>query len=979
MPHSIRVLAHASSRPFRRKAFHVTVISLAVILALFVVNMLPGNQAFGAGDASAVSGCNTETCGPTQALGVLKPGKPVSLVEGFRDPPPICRVQCWWQCHGSAFTKEEITRELEAFKAQGFGGVTVKDTTNMPRDAQTEPIADIDYMSPAWLDMFAHIVQECQRLGLICRTRLGSGWNAGGPWVTPEMASQVMALVKSEPITGPTALNQVIPSTDDGLPALAALRNDTAYVLAIRQSDKRVMDLTEKVTDQRTLDWKVPDGVWTLLSIYSKPDAPKVGSCSTSGGGYHHDHCSEAGTDLMIQHVAEPILARLGTFEKTAFDGFNLDSWELGKPTWTPQFRQQFIKRRGYDPAPHLPVLMHVSDHRYHSAKTGSRLGEQEERFLFDLRTTVSELIIETHYTRISRWCRRHGVVLEAEAGGPHTIPNEPLESQGCVDVPMGEFWIGAWTFVRPTASAAHTYGRRLVSLESFTDTSQHFRVRPAEMKPRADEAFLLGGNYLNIAVTGYSPQAAGLPGWVHAAGPHLNHCQTWWPMSRPFFDYLARCCFLLQSGSNVAHVAYYQPLRTATGLWRFPDNRDFLARDPKKFAYDLINDDLIQNHMRVEDGLIVLRSGARYPVLYIQSPESRRMPLATVNRIQKLLADGATVVWSGPEPTQCPTLTDYPRRDEQLKAAVDTLFADPRLIRLEQHDLNALLPLVERSTAPPAWKTIGDTPIRFVHRRTPDADIFFLVNRAPRELDTVVTFGISGRRPELWNASTGGIGPASYRKTADGVEIPIRLAVLESTFVVFRKSDKEVPPSLASSDAPVGSTGTTQQIAITGPWRLEFPADQGAPTEAVFDQLKSWPQAEEPGIRNFSGTATYRATFTCPAYERRNARATLDLGQVAEVCEVRLNDQLLGIAWRPPFRFDATAALSSGENRLEVRVANLWFNRVQADAQLPPEQRITRIAPTSWYDRCRKGAPLPSGLLGPVTLQITPLRTDLK
>ncbi len=965
-------IANTTNRSFPRPTIGLLLVlltSTVLCVRIPLCSQAP-NQAFGADDSSTAKPCNTETCGPTRALGLLKPSDPVPLDEGFRDPPPICRVQCWWQCHGSAFTKEEITRELEEFKAQGFGGVAVKDTTNMPRDAQTQHIADIDYMSPKWVDMFAHIVNECKRLGLICRTRLGSGWNAGGPWVKPEMASQVMAFAQSKPIVGPTTFSGAIPLAEDGSPILPALRNDNAYVLAIRQPDKRVVNLTDQVTDERKLNWDVPEGSWTLVSFYSKPDAHNVASCSTSGRGHHHDHCSNAGTDLMIENVAEPILAKLGSFENTAFDGFNLDSWELGKPTWTPRFRQEFTKRHGYDPVPHLPVLMHVNDDRYSSAKTNSALGEQDQRFLFDLRTTIGELVVETHYARISRWCRQHGVVLEAEAGGPHTIPNEPLESQGCVDIPMGEFWVGSWTFVRPTASAAHTYGRRLVSLESFTDTSKHFRVRPSELKPRVDEAFLLGGNYLNIAVTDYSPQEAGLPGWVHAAGPHLNHCETWWSMSRPFFDYLARCCFLLQSGRNVAQVAYYQPLRTPTGLWRFPDNRDHLDKDPKQFAYDLINDDLIQNQMRVEDGQVVLRSGASYPVLYIQSPESGIMPLATVSKIRNLLADGATVVWSGPKPTKCPTLTDYPRCDAQLKSVVGELFANPRLITFEKHDLASLVPIVEKSTAPPAWKTIGDAPIRFVHRRTPDADIFFLVNRAPNDVNATITFRVDERTPELWDPSTGKILPVSYQETAEDVEVRMQMPELNSAFIVFRKGG--IAGSSTTAKTPRTETTATEELTIAGPWQLDFPEGKGAPPKATFEQLKSWTDADEQGIRDFSGTAIYRTTFACPAtLVKQGTRVALDLGQVAEVCEVWLNGQRLGVGWHGPYRFDATDALKPGENELEIRVANLWLNRVRADAQLPPEQRITRIVPTSWYDRCRKSKPLKSGLLGPVKLQL--------
>ncbi len=919
-----------------------------------------------AGKPERAEPCCTLNCGPTRALGARKPGKRVPLAQGFRDPPPISRVQCWWQCHGSAFTKKEITRQLEGLKANGFGGVTVKDTTSMPRDRQTADIVDIDYMSPNWLDMFAHIVKECGRLELICRTRLGSGWNAGGPWVTRELASQVMAFSVSKPISGPTRVSVVIPTTTDGAPSLAALHGGEAFVLGICQSDKHVVNLTDKVDSARQLSWNTPEGTWVLASCFSRPSTHPVRSCSTSGAGRHHDHCSEAGTDLQLRNVAQPILTQLGPFERTAFDGLNLDSWELGKPTWTPGFLQTFVKRRGYDPVLYLPVLMQISDKLLRDARFRTKLSDLERRFLFDLRTTISERIIETHYARIAGWCRRHGVVLEAQAGGPNCIPNEPLRSLGAVDIPMGEFWMNGWSCVRVAASAAHTYGHRLVGLESFTDTSGFFQTSPARMKPRADEAFLLGGNYLNIAVTDYSPKEAGIPGWIHAAGPHINQCQTWWPLARPVFDYLARCCFLLQSGHNVAQVAYYRSLRTPSGLFQKPGNKDTLtAAVPKTFAFDLVNDDLLQNHMRVAQHQIVLTSGAKYSVLYVEAPESRIMPLATVDRIHELLCEGATVVWSGPRPTKCPTLAGYPERDGQLQAVSEKLFAHARLITLASPDLAQLVPIVEQSARPAAWKTIGDAPIRFVHRSTPEAEMFFVVNRSTRAVDVPVFFRVVGRSPESWNPETGAITRIPFERTPEGIRVQMNMSALGSTFVVFRESDDETVPV----PRQIESAGT---IDIPGPWQLEFPAGLGAPAMVGVQRLQSWTEFDQPGIRAFSGIATYRTTFiVAEDVTQRRTNATLDLGRVLDVCDVWLNGHRIGIGWHSPFRFDVSDVLQPGKNELVVHVANTWINRVQADSQLPPAQRITRIAPPSWYQRTRNRKPVESGLIGPVLVRL--------
>ncbi len=952
---------NAVGRKMRRTA--------AVVAGLLGLVLLVGS-AVAESPSSLAKPC-TEISGPTRALGLFKPGDPVDLDEGFRDPPPISRVQCWWQCHGSAFAKTEITRQLEEFKAKGMGGVTVKDTLTMPREEHTAQLEDIPFMSPEWLDMLDHIVAECGRLGLICRCRLGSGWNAGGPWVSPEMSSQIVAFASSPPLTGPTKYAGQIPLAQDGLPKMDAIRDGEAFVVAVRQPGGKGIDLTDKVTGDRRLEWDVPPGAWTLFSCFSRPSGRQVMSCSPSGSGLHHDHLSEAGTDLQLRMVAEPILAKLGRLETTAFDGFNCDSWELGNPTWTPGFRRVFLARRGYDPVPYLAALAVIQDSGIgRSAKVGE-LSQEGSRFLHDLRDTVSDLAVQTHYHRVSQWCRKHGVAFEAQAGGPSYVPRDMLQAQGAVDIPMGEFWMPERSHVKVASSAAHIYGKRLVGLESFTETrsNKHFAVAPADMKHRVDEAFLLGGNYLNLAVTEYSPVEAGQPGWVHAAAPHLNHCQSWWAFARPVYDYLARCCFLLQSGRNVAQVAVYRDFRNdKTKLWH--EGHDPLSTWPKEFAFDYVNDDILRNRMQVRDGQIRLDSGAAYQILYVIGTGRASMPLATLAKISDLLREGATVVWAGPPPSGCPGLTGYPDADAQFESLVEEVWNSDQLIRWKENDLRRLVALLANSADPPGWKTIGDKPLRFVHRRMPDADVFFVVNRATWTVDTPVTFRTKGRPAELWIPESGIVEPAVFEEAEDGTRVAIHLAPLESLFVVFREegSVQSAPQRREASDKVATS------MAIAGPWEVAFPEGLGAPPKATFSKLASWTERDEPGIRHFSGVATYRVTFTLtPAEAEGKRKATLDLGCVAEICEVRLNGKLLGTGWHPPYRFDVTGVLCPGENRLEIRVVNLWHNRLVGDAALPKTDRVSRMVPESHYDRLRGQKLIRSGLLGPVKLLFGP------
>jgi hypothetical protein len=910
--------------------------------------------------------------GPTRALGLFKPGELVSLEDGFRDPPPICRAQCWWQCHGSAFTKETVTYQLEQFKAQGMGGVTIKDTLPMPRDERTAHIRDLDYMSPEWLDMLAHIEAECRRLGLILRVRLGSGWNEGGPWITPDVASRSLAFAQSKPIAGPAHFDGPIPTSEDGHPTTAQLASTDAFVVAVESRKGHPgIDLTKQVRPDGKLAWDVPAGTWTLVSCFSQLSSIKTVSSSPSGTGLHHDHLNSAAADVHLSHVPGRLLARLGPFENTAFDGVNHDSWELGQPTWTPGFRQAFVACRGYDPVPWFPVLMNMVETR--AGMTDPRFTveptDMERRFLFDLRTTASELIIDNFYRHVTQWCHRQGVVFEAEAGGPARVPRDMLQAHGSVDVPMGEFWFGdkRRAFVKIAASASHAYGKRLVSLESLTDTAlsktrNHVSPRPSEMKAFIDQAFLLGGNYLTMASVEYSPREAGLPGWVHNCGPHLNPNIPWWPLARGFYDYMGRCCFLLQSGRDVAQVAVYNTFRTSCdSLWR--ERADELEKWPREFAFDYVNDELVQQQMTVRDGRIALRSGASYEILCIDPTPRPTMPTATLARIRDLIRQGATVVWTTEPPAAAPGLTDYPRCDAEFKAILQELRDAGQLHVLPSADYANLIPLVAKCPHPAAWQVEADSPLRFVHRRTANSDFFFVVNGSDTPVDTPVTFRIEGRTPEFWIPETGAIEPAVPTKVANGSRVSLRLPAQGSIFVVFR------PGSVAPSQ-PKTPPEPLPSIAVKGPWEVSFPKGWAAPAKTNFAALESWTASDNPGIRYFSGMATYRTTFVCSAPVAGSGRsATLDLGKVAEVCDVRLNGKPVGTAFHPPFRFDVSKELVEGANCLEIRVANLWHNRLVGDADLPKDQRVSHMIPEDLYQKFHDKPLMPSGLMGPVQI----------
>jgi hypothetical protein len=881
-----------------------------------------------------------------------------------------------------------------------MGGVTIKDTWAMPRDEYTAHTKDIPFMSEQWLDMFAHIVAECERLGLICRSRLGSGWNEGGPWIEPEMSSKVLAFAKSEPMKGPQKYVGPIPKDKNGLPTAEHLKTGNAFVLALHNEDQETVDLTNQVRSDGRLQWNIPEGTWSLLSCFGKPSGKKLMSASDTGRGLHHDHLSTAGTDLHIRKLAGPMLATLGGFEDTAFDGFNNDSWELGNPTWTSSLRDIFIQMCGYDPVPYFPVM------------AGYKMGDKGQRFLYDFRTAVSDLIVENFFRHASKWCQAHGIVLEAQAaGGPsHWVPMDLLKACGASDIPMGEIWIHGRAYVKIPSSAAHAYGKPLVGLEYGTQKAWFFCPTPALLKIRADEAFLLGANYLCLPSVDYNPMEAGRPGWVHLQPGCLGLSQTWWSLSRPLFDYLARCCLLLQSGRHQASVAVYNSfLSQDRTLWLAPDD-DNLSNHPKEYSFDYVNDDLIQNHMWVQDGRLFLSSGTSYQILYI-TPDSlssagisrransftvprSRMPIETLESIQDLIDRGATVVWAGDPPTKPPSLRGYPDMDAKYEAIVKELWANEALVKTPCHDYSNLLPILEDSPDPPAWRFANDVPLRVVHRQLPEANIFFIFNLwiledyenltrflVARDLstgsstnffsqnqtvETSMTFRINDCKPEFWFPETGEISPAPYKELPEGVSVNVKLPAHSSVFVVFRKT-KGVPKYDQTAVEPTGSHALVYPIG--GPWLIEFPEGWGAPANVTMPRLKSWTKMDDPNIRYFNGIATYSTTFTWDRKTQEALIATLDLGCVAELCEVWLNGRRLGVAWHPPYCFDVSSCLERGTNHLKVRVVNTWHNRLVGDSVLPKEKRVTRMYPSNGYRRFRGRKLIESGLMGPVRL----------
>lgn len=723
------------------------------------------------------------------------------------------------------------------------------------------------------------------------------------------------------------------------------------------------LDLTEKLAADGTLRWDAPEGEWTVLRFgYTLNDHCRVSTCSEGWEGYALDPFDAGAFGRYWDAVVEPLIADAGPLAGSALKYLHTDSWEVEVANWTPTLREQFKQRRGYDLLPWLPVV------------AGKLVNSRSEsnRFLHDFRRTMGDLAIAQHYQLFRDNAHKHGLLVHPESGGPHAVPIDAQQCLGFNDAPMSEFWAWSWKhrvgddnrfFVKQPASAAHTYGRKLVLAEGFTTIGPHWQETLWDnLKPAFDKALCEGLNLLVWHAFVCSPKEQGVPGQQYFAGTHLNPNVTWWADSAPFFAYINRCQALLQRGRPFADVLYYYGDHV-------PNFAQHKRTDPALvrpgYDYDVITEEALLTRASVRGGKIVLPDGVSYRVLVL--PARDVISLAVLRKVREWVAAGATVV--GPKPVQASGLKDSAQADAEVKRLADELWGSGKVVG----DKTAR-EVLRSQGLPPDCAIAAPAPAAeafdFIHRVDGDAEIYFVANRATNAVSAQCTFRVSGKSPELWDAVSGTHRVAKAYEERDGlVSLPLDFAPCGSWFVVFRDRSRE--SGAGSQRRSENVPELTPVMDVTGAWEVTFDPKWGGPgTPVTFNALSDWTAQTDPGIKYYSGTAIYRKTIDLSELRALNPASALflDLGTVRELAEVSVNGKPCGIVWAPPFRVEITDAVKPGENAIEIRAVNFWYNRVFGDQSLPVVQRLTR---TNIKKLSNPGTPLmPSGLLGPVTVQ---------
>ena len=950
-----------------------------------------------------------------------------TLAIEFKNPPVIARPKALWDWVKGNYSLSQITKELEDAKAKGMGGFDIWDVGILVDPPNVVP-AGPPFLGDESLHAIGHAIREGKRLGLEMGLITSSSWNSGGTWVKPEHG--VMGLFESavyvksgEAFNGKISFPKLpekyatrgapIRKLDtNGVPEYYKEVGVLAFPVrkdSIISDASQIINLSHLMEKDGTLQWKVPQGNWQIVRYVCAPTGQPLVIPSPNSNGRMLDHFSAEAAKENIMYVINKLQKELGDIKTSGLKYLYVDSYEANSAAWTPLLPEEFKERNGYDLTPYLPAL------------TGHIVVNEDitNRFLFDFKKTLSDLIIENHYAQSTKICKEYGLGFYAEAGGPgppvHNVPFEDLKALGALTVPRGEFW--GWSragkkqqeelqIIKGISSAAHIYNQTYVEAESFTSLSV-WQEGLAELKPLADRAFCEGLNRIVYHTYPHTPPEGGSPGWVYNFGTLMYPHRAWWPLSGAFHNYLARTSYLLQQGNFVGDVAYYYGDKAPN----FVKGKKIESSLGFGYDYDKINSDIILNRLNVVDGKFVLPHGQTYEVLVL--PHEETIKPEVLQKLEEFVKAGGTVI--GKKPSKSYRLHNHQDRDQQVIALADKLWSNCDSINIQEHPYGKgkivwgktiRQTLLENGIEPDfSFMSFnrGKDSVDYIHRKTLTEDIYFIRNIEKRAIDIDARFRIFGKQPEIWNPETGEITKQIiFNSTEDGVNLPLHLEAEGSIFVVFKKDNRQsittveddeqkIIPEIRNNKLIVFESGNytlthfkgqkstvevpkiPEPIQINGAWDVRFPKDWVKKAMTEFPSLISWTASDDEDIQHFSGVASYRKQFTLHNIEK-GQHVFLDLGTVKEVAEVYINGKKLGIKWHAPYRYDITKQVLEGSNYLTVEVANILSNRLTGDAKKEPKNKRTHsnvVKGKDAWDTPFEDLPLhESGLLGPVIIE---------
>ena len=837
----------------------------------------------------------------------------------------------WWM--GNTVDEKGLDKQLTTLNKAGFGGVEIVPIYG----AKGFEKQYLNYLSPEWMKMLQFTTTKAKSLNMGVDMSVGTGWPIGGPQVEEQDAATKMIVQTYTILSGENFSDKIV-LKDDKQKNLKTIKLD--IVTAYNEKNEAVV-LSDKVNNEGVLNWKPTTGKWIVYAVFVGKTLQKVKRAAPGGEGYTLDHFSPDATKDYLK-----------TFDK-AFGNSNYgirsffnDSYEVYNADWTPDFKEEFQKKRGYDLSPYIKYLV------------GNEENEIAGRVKSDYRETLNELILSNFTKDFTNWAHSKNSKNTNQA---HGSPGNLLDLYAAVDIPESETF-GSSIFEIPglkrdtadiqksdmpdfnmlkfASSAANVTGKKLTSNETFTWLTEHFKTSWSQAKPEVEQVFLSGINHVFYHGTTYTPADVKFPGWLFYASVNFVPENSLWPHLKGLNSYIERTQSVLQSGKSDNELLMYWPIYDQ---WASPKGKDvtFKVHNVEKwlqptpmyenlnklskmgYSLDMISDKMISESKSENQKIQVSKEGSAYQVLII--PELTYLPETTLKNILNLAQNGASIIFQN-EPKDIPGNFEVEKRRTQLKAlwnqiqfqnqAGNVKFANvgKGKIVLNYDVAKALEYLkIER-------EKLTDTGLKFVRRQFDGGKYYYIVNHTSKEINQNIPLNFIGKQVTLMNPENGDYGLAQTQNNS----VRIQLKSGESLII---KNTEDIYTSIPNW---YYSEKTDAPIDLNQPWQLSFKeGGPELPKAKTLKKLEPWTNfTEDASTQSFSGTGVYTTTLKL---KKKNADDyLLKFDKLYESAKVIVNGQEAGIVWSIPFEINIGKYLKKGKNTIQIEVCNLMANRIR-------------------------------------------------
>jgi len=837
----------------------------------------------------------------------------------------------WWM--GNAVDEKGLDKQLTTLNKAGFGGVEIVPIYG----AKGFEKQYINYLSPEWMKMLQFTTDKAKSLNMGVDMAVGTGWPIGGPQVDEQDAATKMIVQTYTILSGEKFADKIV-LKDEKQKNLKTIKLD--IVTAYNEKNEALV-LTDKINADGTLNWKPTSGKWTIYAVFVGKTLQKVKRAATGGEGYTLDHFSPDATKDYLK-----------TFDK-AFGNSNYgvrsffnDSYEVYNADWTPDFLNEFQKRRGYDLSPYIKYLV------------GNEENEIAGRVKSDYRETLSELILNNFTKDFTNWAHSKNSKNTNQA---HGSPGNLLDLYAAVDIPESETF-GSTVFDIPglrrdsadvqksdtpdinmlkfASSAANVTGKKLTSNETFTWLTEHFKTSWSQTKPEVEQVFLGGINHVFYHGTTYTPADVPFPGWLFYASVNFVPENSLWPHLKGLNSYIERTQSVLQSGKSDNEILMYWPIYDA---WASPKGKDMAFKihniekwlHPTKFyenltklskmgySLDMISDKMISESSSENQKIKITNDAPSYQVLII--PELTYLPESTLKNILDLAQNGASVIFQN-EPKDIPGNYEVEKRRTQLRSLWNQIqfqnqagnvkiasFGKGKII-LSSDVAKALEYLkIER-------EKLTDTGLKFVRRQFDGGKYYYIVNHTSKEINQNIPLNFIGKQVALMNPENGDYGLAETQNNS----LRIQLKSGESLILKASENPDHSVPKWNYTEK------TDTPIVLNQSWQLSFKeGGPELPKTRTLKKPKTWTNfTEDASTQSFSGTGVYTTTLNL---KKKNADDyLLKFDKLYESAKVMVNGQEVGIVWSIPFEINIGKYLKKGKNTIQIEVCNLMANRIR-------------------------------------------------